>query len=365
MTGTDIDQLIAVLDPDCRGGRRSIDEVAEALRSLAPHAHAAALSELLIDMLRRGEAEGKWTSTRATVRRGRLTLPRSLVLARRAVSSEKLQSIGSPLRSELAPWAATLLLSATQRELVVAVNQWLRRTSGGRVPIAAAAERAYELLGDEKAFDSHPPRGGATLWRPDRLTFSLLRCERVATPLTWEPTMTALGCDGPVVCVENHATFRTMLRVLRDQRAPSWTAVAWVQGRNTNPLLSLQDLPFSVTRLDYLGDLDPAGLEIAVSACAAANAAGVPAGPADQLWELLVSSPSRPGRPIEHEQAERLSTWLPETVSQRAVTLLVEGRCVPQEALRYDVLVPVLRPTSGLDTTSGRGKQGDHPTGAA
>jgi hypothetical protein len=144
------------------------------------------------------------------------------------------------------------------------VNDWLRRTNGGNVPIAAAAERAYELIRDEKAFDSTPPRGGAQLWGPGRLTFQLLRCERIPTPLTWESVTPTVPGSAPIVCVENHATFRTLLRFLRAHPHPPWTAVAWVQGRNTAPLESLPSLPFPVTRLDYLGDLDAAGLAIAV-----------------------------------------------------------------------------------------------------
>jgi hypothetical protein len=64
----------------------------------------------------------------------------------------------------IAGWAATLRLSPAQRKLLLAVNDWLRSTNGGNVPIAAAAERAYELIRNEKAFDSIPPRGGAQLW---------------------------------------------------------------------------------------------------------------------------------------------------------------------------------------------------------
>jgi hypothetical protein len=38
--------------------------------------------------------------------------------------------------------------------------------------------------------------------------------------------------SGPIVCVENDATFRTLLRFLPAHPHPPWTAVAWVQGRN-------------------------------------------------------------------------------------------------------------------------------------
>jgi hypothetical protein len=141
-----------------------------------------------------------------------------------------------------------------------------------------------------------------------------------------------------MVCVENHATFRTLLRVLRTSSSPRWAGVAWVQGRNTAPLASLPDLPFVVTRLDYLGDLDPAGLAIAAAACATADRVGVPAGPADRLWALLIDQPSRVGRKVDEIDALQLVAWLSEELRERASALLVAGRTIPQEALRFDVL---------------------------
>jgi len=339
MTTIDLDALIAALDPEGRGGRRYADEVGIAIRALVPHLSAAAVPEVVRDTIRRGEAQGRWTAARnATVLRGRTTLPKSVTIPSAKRPAGQMLSVGLPLRDELARWAAPLRLSASQRQLLLAVNDWLRRTDGGKVPVAAAAERAYELVGDEKAFDSSPPRGGTQLWGPGRLTFELLRCERIPTPLTWEPVTTTLPDPGPLVCVENHATFRTMLRVLRGQASPLWVAVAWVQGRNTAPLESLPGLPFPVTRLDYLGDLDAAGLAIAAAACATAERAGVPAGPAAWLWALLIEQPTRPDREIPGTDARRLIAWLPEAIRERAAELLRSGRAIPQEALRFDVL---------------------------
>lgn len=180
------------------------------------------------------------------------------------------------------------------------------------------------------------------LWGPGRLTFELLRCERLATPLTWEPAVSSIGDPGPVVCVENHATFRSLLRVLRHQTTPRWIAVAWVQGRNTAPLKSIRDLPFTVTRLDYLGDLDPAGLAIAVAACDITASTGVPSGPAVRLWELLAEQPSRSGPKMTEPEACRLAGWLPDSMRGTAIRLLVTGRRIPQEALRFDLLTEVL-----------------------
>jgi hypothetical protein len=340
MTAPDIGAVVAALDPEGKGGRRHADEVAAAVRSLAGHIEAAAVPELVRDTILRGDQLGAWSAARTTaIRRGRVTLPKSVVLPPPSLPADRLRPADIPLRDELAPWATGLPLSAAQRELLIAVNDWLRCTDGGKAPVVAAAERAYELIRDEKAFDSTPPRGGAKLWGPGRLTFSLVRCERVPTPLTWEPVTSAIGAPGPVICVENHATFRTLLRHLRILTAPDWIAVAWIQGRNTAPLESLPDLPFTVTRLDYLGDLDPPGLTIAATACAIAERTGIPAQPAAALWELLLSQPSRPGNhAISRTDARKLAEWLPASLRERACELLGSGQVIPQEALRFDVL---------------------------
>jgi len=339
MIVVDLDALVSLLDPDRRGGRRHVDDVATAIRRLVVHIDAAEMPQLVGDTIRRGEEQGRWSATRtATVRRGLATLPKALTLpSDTRATSRRLRPV-APLRDELAGWAANLRLSPPQRQLLVAVNEWLRRTDGGNVPVVAAAERAYELIGDEKAFDSWPPRGGAILWGPGRLTFELLRCTHTPTPLTWEPATSTVRVAGPMICVENHATFRTLLRVLRTSSSPRWVAVAWVQGRNTAPLQSLADLPLRITRLDYLGDLDPAGLAIAAAACSAAKHAGVPAGLADRLWALLIDQPTRAGRKVDEIDALRLVRWLPEQLREHASALLVAGRAIPQEALRFDVV---------------------------
>jgi hypothetical protein len=339
MTSVDLTALIAALDPEGRGGRRHTDDIAAAIGAQNLGIEASALPEVVHDAIKRGEQEGLWSASRTTtIRRGRTVLPKAVTLQGTVRPGDKLLPVGVPLRSELASWAATLRLSETQRQILLAVNDWLRRTNGGRVPVASVAERAYELVRDEKAFDTNPPRGGGTLWAPGRLTFELLRCERLPTPLVWEPVTPDVNQPGAIVCAENHATFRTLLRVLRARSAPPWAAVAWVQGRNTAPLESLPTLPFPITRLEYLGDLDVAGLQIASTACTTAERAGVPAGPAERLWALLVAQPPRPARPTPDSEAQRLVKWLPATVRDQARDLLVTGYAVPQEALRFDVL---------------------------
>jgi hypothetical protein len=338
MTMVDLDALVLALDPEGRGGRRDIDAFATELRKLAPGAGPGDVPELVRATLERGREAGLWSVAKATVRRGRSVLPKSVQLIRAVQAGDQRRPVGVPLRPELADWATSLDLLSGQRTVLLAVNDWLRRTNGGQVAVIPAAERAYELLGNEKAFDSTPPVGGETLWRPGRLNFGLLRCVRVPTPLTWEPAVSVVGPPGALVCVENHATFRSLLRVLRGRTTPRWVAVAWIQGRNTAPLESVADLPFRVTRFDYLGDLDAPGLEIAATACATVSRFGIPAAPAETLWRLLADRPSRPGAAVAPGRARGLAEWLPEAVRDRSVALLTDGRAIPQEALRFDLI---------------------------
>jgi hypothetical protein len=130
-----------------------------------------------------------------------------------------------------------------------------------------------------------------------------------------------------------------VLRCLRVLAAPDWVAAAWIQGRNTAPLESLPNLPFTVTRLDYLGDLDAAGLSIAARACSTAESVGIAAQPAIALWELLVKQPSRPGNhEVSPADARKFAEWLPASLRDQVCELLASGQVIPQEALRFDVL---------------------------
>src|SRR6266511_151869 len=93
----DLDRLLAHLDPDGRGGRRHVDEVATAICALAPHIDAAAVPELVRDTIQAGERQGMWSSTRTvTVHRGRTTLPKSIILPRSGAPADQLRPVAVP-----------------------------------------------------------------------------------------------------------------------------------------------------------------------------------------------------------------------------------------------------------------------------
>ncbi len=146
MTALDIGAVVAALDPEGKGGRRHADEVAAAVRDLAPHIEAAAVPELVRDTILRGDQLGAWSAARTTtIRRGRVTVPKSVVLRSPSLPADRFRPVDVPLRDELAPWATGLPLAAAQRDLLIAVNDWLRRTNGGKAPVVAAA--LADLLG--------------------------------------------------------------------------------------------------------------------------------------------------------------------------------------------------------------------------
>src|SRR6266508_4299432 len=179
----DLDRLLAHLDPDGRGGRRHVDEVATAICALAPHIDAAAVPELVRDTIQAGERQGMWSSTRTvTVHRGRTTLPKSIILPRSGAPADQLRPVAVPLRDELASWAATLPLSQTQRQVLLAVNDWLRRTPG--IPGRPAVHRHQPRL-------PRRSRPSGTGHRGNRLRHGTTRRN------TSRPSRTTLGTSHP------------------------------------------------------------------------------------------------------------------------------------------------------------------------
>jgi hypothetical protein len=235
------------------------------------------------------------------------------------------------LRDELA-WARDGRFSAEQRRMLEAVNRWLR-DGGSTRPVVPAEERSLELFDDEKAIVRRA--GGDGLWGRGRLTLELLRCERMATPLVWEPC----GTGRRLLIVENQATFLSTLRVLRETADHDYGGVSWGQGKMAPSRIGYATrLPFPVAAVDYFGDLDLAGLDTARSACTAAQQAGLSAGPQVALWELLLGCRTVAGAPVSATQASDAAAWLPAKLRGNAIAVLTSGKRIPQERLGYERL---------------------------
>jgi hypothetical protein len=285
----------------------------------------------LAALLDAGGDEGRWVPSRSQDVTGTPPLPRFVTLPAPA-------AVGRPdptavsWRPQLS-WAASERLSQRQFDMLVAVNTFLR-TAEGR-PVVPTAERALELFGDEKALDQQP--GGKTLWRVGRLSFELLRCARPALPFVWEPG----GTGTTLLIVENQATWHSARQVLREQGSSRIGPVAWGSGAQILTRIAyVADLPARPSKVEYFGDLDIRGLQIAADLSRTAARLSLPAVvPAQELYALLrEAEPARADRGARPDEAVQLAAWLPGPLRSWAEELLTSGRRVAQEHAGYEQL---------------------------
>ena len=256
--------------------------------------------------------------------------------------------VGVPLRDELASVGRrrSRLSHGPTTSSLLAVNDWLRRTDGGDVP--AGRGRGASLRAPPRREGLRlltPPRGGCRiLWGPGRAD---LRVYRAATAPRHRshgspprPPLGAAGTDrlrGEPRHVPHPAAHTS-----REQRIPSGSP-----SRGSRAATPPRWRRYEPSRSPSLASTTsatsiPAGLAIAATACAVAESVGTPAQPAEQLWELLVQQPHRPGPTVAEAEARRLVKWLPASIRYDALALFTGGRRVPQEALRMELLVDTL-----------------------
>jgi hypothetical protein len=91
------------------------------------------------------------------------------------------------------------LSDARLRELI-AVNDWLAHTNGGKTSVVPVRYRPAEIFGDEKCLDGMVR---THLFGPGRLSLDLLACVRIPAPL---PSI-AVGPGPDLLVVENNDTY--------------------------------------------------------------------------------------------------------------------------------------------------------------
>jgi hypothetical protein len=212
-----------------------------------------------------------------------------------------------------------------QTRLLDAVNAWLFDPGHDTVPLAPLRERALEITGDEKAFDS------GSLIGPGRITPALVRAYRVVVPLH-----TASFGAGPVLLVvENSDTFDSLRRAL-DGDPGRVGAIGWGAGAAFEAsVLSVRDRHPAVAEVRYFGDLDAAGLRIPASASRLAVQEGLPpVRPATGLYrELLAVGRPAATRAVSGSGLPDLLDWLDEPQRAPVRDLLAGGQRMAQEAV--------------------------------
>ena len=228
--------------------------------------------------------------------------------------------------------AAAIATRPDEHHLLDRIAAWLRNNPNAEpVPIE---ERSLEIIDDEKALAIETTK---RLFTTGALTLDLLAC--YPTPIPF-PSQHVPG-TGPtrLLVAENNATFHSLLTAGRelDPSVRPDLHIGWGCGNQFPTSISAVSLlDPAPAALYYLGDLDAAGLRIAVHAAAAAKAHHLPPlQPAPALYEwLLAHGVRRPDRSnLGLSDPSALLAWLPKGLREPVAELLHERKRIPQETL--------------------------------
>ncbi|GGN88940.1 hypothetical protein GCM10010112_72880 [Actinoplanes lobatus] len=294
---------------------------------------AAALEAALRDLESRGLLEMPTTAWDTSTTP---PLPRSVTIpaARRALRAK--QWIRFPWRHELGWIASLLTLSDARLRELIAVNEWLAHTDGGKTEVVPVRYRSAEIFGDEKCLDG---MARTNLFGPGRLSFDLLACVRIPPPI---PAV-VVGAGPDILVVENSDTYWVAADTLRNSQTHRVGAVAWGCGNAFPSQVAALGVdiggrgPVTGT-VWYWGDLDPAGLTIASDAAAAAAAAGLPdIKPAAALWAAMAERPVQNIGNVDWSAIPGRG-WLGEHLWQQTATVRETRGRVAQESIPAHVL---------------------------
>jgi hypothetical protein len=229
--------------------------------------------------------------------------------------------------------AAAVATRPDERHLLELIAGWMR--DDPRPEPVPLEERSLEIFGDEKRLTAER---GKRLFTLGTLTLDLLACYE--TPLPFPVQHVAGSGPTSLLVLENNATFHSFLtaaRALPEHLRPD-LHLGWGAGNQfpvgVASVALLDPVPVAIR---YFGDLDLAGLQVAVNAAQQADRLGLPpVRPASALYQWLVRNgrvvPDRSNRGVVGGYDEKLD-WLPPEVRPVAADLLANRMRVAQEAL--------------------------------
>jgi hypothetical protein len=235
-------------------------------------------------------------------------------------------------------WIRAARPSLPLRQAAVQINRWLQSTLGTTQHRVAREERSLHIFSDEKRLAR---LSDGALFAPGRLRLDDLSCDAPLGHLR----AARLGVRGPVLVVENKATFDSAWRAQRASTAPTYAAVVFGSGDAVTTLVHDlvhldQLIGVTLTACYYAGDVDVAGVEAAASFHAACAAAGLVARMAVPLWDAVArADPTGDDltAPAERATVARdtvIRLGLPASVGHR----LEHGVRVPQERVDRQAL---------------------------
>lgn len=190
----------------------------------------------------------------------------------------------------------------------VEVDAWLKRCRGKELALKPIRERSLDIFGDEKVLDRVV---GLTPFKQGQINLETLGCFYVPEPIPWKP-----GPPGSRsfsgLCVENATTFDTLCRF--NSEAGYWAFVAYGRGNNfvsmTDGLVSVVK-EYGHNRVQYFGDADLEGIEIAARGAKRLLESGTLLELDHRLYNLLVKFghivPSKTGGEVSEDAARLLA----------------------------------------------------------
>jgi hypothetical protein len=197
-------------------------------------------------------------------------------------------------------------------------------------------ERSLQIFGDEKRLDLLLD---SALFRSDRLSLELLKCEIVGEPFGWKrgPADT-----GKIIIIENAATWHSYSRW--NASVGQFSAVVYGRGNcfaeNVQRLKDTLVEFSSPQRILYFGDLDPQGLRIPVQASAKGAQIGLSRVEPD-LWSYERLLEIGRGKEVPSDVTEPASQaefeWLSQ-LAEPARAILDSGKRLAQEHVGWEFL---------------------------
>lgn len=192
------------------------------------------------------------------------------------------------------PWHQELAFAigerpGLRRDTLLAIDKWLKSSRESAV-LAPPKERSLEITGDEKRLDQW--LSGHSYFQ-GRLPFAALRCEAAPLPIPTEIGQNPAGKS--ILVVENADTFHSFMKW--NAKHDVLAAVAYGAGGNDRALAYHEGYLDQIlqrtgaARILYLGDIDPAGLEIPTGANRRRRQLHLPAiEPATELYRWLLDN---------------------------------------------------------------------------
>lgn len=237
-------------------------------------------------------------------------------------------------------WLPVMAFARTLRRpedvrVAIALNDFLARNRHELQPVPLR-ERSLQIFADEKALDRRCRNG--SLFN-GQLELEAIGAFEPPPPLPYE----SIDTPGlPLLLLENHHTYWSFSSW--NSEARKYSAVVygagWVISR-CGPALATVMHQTGGTGIVYFGDIDPAGIRIALKLAGQINKTQLPPlRAAEQLYARALKDGTRTPliRKPSGSQLEEAKAWLPTSLHAEVERLYAAGLRIPQESVGLDAL---------------------------